>query len=1083
MMKRTNNLKRMAAILFALFWGMGTASAYDFSAVCETGQTLYYNIIDASNEYVEITAPSLGNLDPWYSYTRPTGPITLPSSVYHNGTTYTVTAIGESAFANCNGLTGSLTIPNTVVSLADYAFFGCSGFDGALTIPASVTSIGSSVFMSCPNFTQIIYNAANCADLDASEPPFSGPQSVTLLIGDAVQRIPNYLFYHCGIVGSLRIPDNVTSIGEGAFKYVSRFSELTLDNGVVSIGKWAFYGCTGLSHITVFPETPPVLGVVPFYDVPSDILVTVPCSAWSDYQSAPGWSNFSNMDCVNVYKVTVSAMPAEGGKVTGGGSYMVGTECTVTATPNDEWPYYQFLHWNKDGEVVSCSANYTFTGTEDVHLEAVFMRTSGVGTVVGNGEITNEYLPSSSLDGYTLSQQIYTPAELGSSKTINNISFFNEGGEATRDYDIYMVHTDKTTFTSGSDWISVTDADKVFSGSVTMRQGLWTTIVLDQSFYYNGSSNLALIVDDNTGSYTTGQPGMNCRTIPLSFVQSIYNKASYTNYNPLNPPTGGTRYAGKNQLILNRPVFNIAAYASDAALGTVSGSGQYGYCDVCRLTAIPNPGYVFMDWTDNTGEVISTDETYSFVVENNKTLTANFVPDGDYCSLVFDLNDSWGDGWGNNYLKVDLENGMTRKLRVPSLGLHATYTLPIENWSHVQLSWNKAAYYNECSFEVCYSNGNLVCTSDAYDLNTYFEYEFYMDCDEMSPLMVYVGDHGENTDQYLPSYTYYCYNLSEQIYTADEIGTAGNIGSIAFFNQGTTSVTRNYDIFLKATTKTAFDSSTDFISVTEEDKVFSGNVTFAPNSWCIITFDTPFAYDGSSNVVLVMDDNTNDYTTSGEHVLCRVFDASGYQTLRLSSDYANYDPYNPSYDGGWVNVKNQVFFGFTNSPTSAAQTLALTSGWNWVSFNVEITMDDLKAAVVAANPGVSPVIKSKGNGQASYNGAVWVGALKTIDLSQMYEIKVANACTINLEGVRTNPSDHPATIKNGVNWIAYPLDETMSVATAFAGFPVTGDNVKSKDGGQATWNGVMWLGALKNLVPGTGYLYISKATGDKTLTF
>ena len=165
------------------------------------------------------------------------------------------------------------------------------------------------------------------------------------------------------------------------------------------------------------------------------------------------------------------------------------------------------------------------------------------------------------------------------------------------------------------------------------------------------------------------------------------------------------------------------------------------------------------------------------------------------------------------------------------------------------------------------------------------------------------------------------------------------------------------------------------------------------------------------------------------------------------------------------------------------QTIELAAGWNWVSFNVEITMEDLKAAIVAANPGAAPVIKSKGSGQTSYNGAVWVGALRTLDLSQMYEIKVVNACTVNLEGTRLNPADHPATIKNGANWIAYPLDEGMSVANAFAGFPVTGDNVKSKDGGQATWNGVMWLGALKNLVPGTGYIYNSKATENKTFVF
>ena len=1079
-------MKRIRKIFFLLFlalvMGMGTASAYNFSAVCETGQTLYYNIIDAYNEYVEIVAPAYGNTDPWYGFTRPTGPITLPSSVYYNETNYTVVAIGASAFSSCKGLTGSLTIPSTVVSLADYAFFCCSGFDGVLTIPSSVASMGISVFMSSNHFTHVIYNAANCADMTPNTQPFYGMQC-PILIGDAVQRIPAYLFYNGSITGSLTIPDNVATIGQYAFRYCDGLSELILGDGVVSIDNGAFYKCTGLSHITAFPKTPPTLGSDVFYQVPSATPVTVPCSAWSAYQSASGWSDFDNMDCANVYKVTVSAMPAEGGTVTGGGSHVVGTECTVTATPNDDWHNYQFLHWNKDGEVVSCSASYTFAGTEDVHLEAVFMRTQGVGTVVGNGGSTNVNLPSNSTQCYTLSQQIYTPAELGSAQSITSISFFNEGSEATRDYDIYLVHTDQTTFASASDWISVTTTDEVFSGSVTMRKGVWTTIVLDRSFYYNGSSNLALIVDDNTGSYTPVESGMACRTIPVSVSQSIYTKDFYNNYDPLNPPTSGTRYAGKNQLILNRPVFNIAATASDASMGTVSGAGQYGYRDVCHLKAIPNPGYIFMDWTDNSGNVISDDEIYSFVVENNKTLTANFVPDGDYCSLVFDLHDSWGDGWGNNYLKLDLENGMTRKLAVPSNGHDVTYTLPIENGSHVKLSWNKAVYYNECSFEVRYSNGNLVCTSDVYDLNTYFEYEFYMDCDEMSPLMVYVGDHGENTDQYLPSYTYYCYNLSEQIYTADEIGTAGNIGSIAFYNQGTTSVTRNYDIFLKATTKTAFDSSTDFISVTEEDKVFSGNVTFTPEAWVTITFDTPFAYDGSSNVVLVMDDNSNDYTTSGNHVFCRVFDAAGYQTLRLCNDYTNFDPYNPSYDGGWVNVKNQVFFGFTNSPTSVTQTLALSAGWNWVSFNVEITMDDLKAAVVAANPGAAPVIKSKGNGQTSYNGAVWVGALKTLDLSQMYEIKVANACTINLEGFPINPADHPATIKNGVNWIAYPLNEEMTVSAAFEGFPATGDNVKSKDGGQATWNGVMWLGALKRLTPGVGYLYISKASENKTLTF
>ncbi|MBP5797040.1 MAG: hypothetical protein J6W26_02055, partial [Bacteroidales bacterium] len=168
---------------------------------------------------------------------------------------------------------------------------------------------------------------------------------------------------------------------------------------------------------------------------------------------------------------------------------------------------------------------------------------------------------------------------------------------------------------------------------------------------------------------------------------------------------------------------------------------------------------------------------------------------------------------------------------------------------------------------------------------------------------------------------------------------------------------------------------------------------------------------------------------------------------------------------------------------TVTQTIALTAGWNWVSINVEVTLNELKAALVAAEPGASPTIKSKGKGQTAYNGTIWTGALKSIDLSQMYEIKVANDCEVMLEGVPVNPADHPVTIKSGANWIAYPLSTDMSVANAFADFGVKGDYVKSKTGGQAAWNGMIWTGALKRLVPGQGYIYNSTVSGDRTFTF
>ena len=176
------------------------------------------------------------------------------------------------------------------------------------------------------------------------------------------------------------------------------------------------------------------------------------------------------------------------------------------------------------------------------------------------------------------------------------------------------------------------------------------------------------------------------------------------------------------------------------------------------------------------------------------------------------------------------------------------------------------------------------------------------------------------------------------------------------------------------------------------------------------------------------------------------------------------------------------------------QTIALASGWNWVSFNVEITLDDLEAALLAAYPSAvmnDLSIKSKANGASNWNPLVhrWVGGLQNVglDLSQMYMVKVPAAGEITVEGMPVDPADYPLTIAPGANWIAFPLSEGMSIADAFAGFPSSGDIVKAKVGGQAQWNSSAnrWIGTLANtpLQPGKGYIYNSKATETRTYTY
>ena len=169
-------------------------------------------------------------------------------------------------------------------------------------------------------------------------------------------------------------------------------------------------------------------------------------------------------------------------------------------------------------------------------------------------------------------------------------------------------------------------------------------------------------------------------------------------------------------------------------------------------------------------------------------------------------------------------------------------------------------------------------------------------------------------------------------------------------------------------------------------------------------------------------------------------------------------------------------------PTTPTQTIALTTGWNWVSFYVEITLDDLKNALVAAVPFTEITIKSQSNGSIKCNRNRWSGLLNSLNLSQMYRIKVASPCEITLEGEPINPAEQIVTIKQGDNWIGFPLNESMTVTNAFAGFAISGDVIRSKTE-FAVYTGTRWRGTLQYLTPGQGYVYESPTNDDRTFVF
>ncbi|MFN8443764.1 MAG: CotH kinase family protein [Caldilineaceae bacterium] len=79
-------------------------------------------------------------------------------------------------------------------------------------------------------------------------------------------------------------------------------------------------------------------------------------------------ANFS----LNHYTIAVSADPAEGGTVSGGGGFNHGETVTVVASANNK---FAFVGWNENGATVSTKATYSFVAKKNRTLVAKFVTT------------------------------------------------------------------------------------------------------------------------------------------------------------------------------------------------------------------------------------------------------------------------------------------------------------------------------------------------------------------------------------------------------------------------------------------------------------------------------------------------------------------------------------------------------------------------------------------------------------------------------------------------------------------------------------------------------------------------------------
>lgn len=169
------------------------------------------------------------------------------------------------------------------------------------------------------------------------------------------------------------------------------------------------------------------------------------------------------------------------------------------------------------------------------------------------------------------------------------------------------------------------------------------------------------------------------------------------------------------------------------------------------------------------------------------------------------------------------------------------------------------------------------------------------------------------------------YSYVQSIYLASEINANGTINQLQWYFSGTTQIPNSQDItvFLGHTSKSEFTSTSDWELFSNLTQVYTGTIDVSGGEgWVTITFDSPFTYNGTDNLIVAVDENM-----AGTDNFQDDFYNSPVSTVRTMA-YKNFsnnpDPASPpSVFGSGLDayIPNVIFGGITQTcpvPTDAA---------------------------------------------------------------------------------------------------------------------------------------------------------------------
>ncbi len=427
-------------------------------------------------------------------------------------------------------------------------------------------------------------------------------------IPDGIESIAGDAFNNCSSLTSVTIPNSVTSIGDYAFYDCTGLTSVTIPNSVTSIGDFAFSGCTGLTSVTIGNSVTSI-GDRAFKDCSGLTSVIWNAKNYADFVSnnTPFYADYHYWDGRQPHDIQFDLRP----QIT---SFTFGNEV-------EHIPAYL------------CSGMSNLTS---VTIEAEIPPTLGSEAF----NYTNNcpiYVPCSTLDAYKTawseyaSQIKYEPLKY---HITGNVNIEGSGSvqlpqnkcedviTASPNYGYHFVrwndgNTDnpRTIVLASDTSFTAEFAKNTYTISTTSANPEWGTTAGGKS---------ALYLDEVEISAT---PNYGYHFVQWSDREYICDDwwdgvCYYGHWGDYNTEPTRTIVVERDSVITATFAKNVYTITKNAEHGTISGNSSAEYLDFVTLTAVPDYGYHFTQWSDGLK-----DNPRIFRLTQDTTFTAEFAYD------------------------------------------------------------------------------------------------------------------------------------------------------------------------------------------------------------------------------------------------------------------------------------------------------------------------------------------------------------------------------------------------------------------------------------------------------------------------